>query len=117
MPRRKTSSRTFQLAIKRLASVQSIDPNFDLGNGLNANEYQNAINEVRQALDEYNTCLATVDDKHNTLKGKEKALDDWNERILVGVAAKFGKNSSQYEQAGGIRKSERKRRVAKKGNA
>lgn len=114
MPRRKTSSRTFSRAIKRLASVQSIDPNFDLGNGLNAYEFQNAINEVRTALDDYNTSLGIVDDKHNILKAKEKALDDWNERILVGVAAKFGKNSSQYEQAGGVRKSERKRRVAKK---
>jgi hypothetical protein len=28
---------------------------------------------------------------------------------LTGVATKFGKNSSQYEMAGGVKKTERKK--------
>jgi hypothetical protein len=40
-------------------------------------------------------------------------LKDWNERILSGVATKYGKNSSQYEMAGGVKKSERKKQTPK----
>ena len=45
--------------------------------------------------------------------GQEKALRDLNERCLSGVAAKYRKDSSEYEKAGGMRKSERKRPVRK----
>ena len=40
-------------------------------------------------------------------------MRDLNERALDGVASKYGKNSNEYEQAGGTRKSERKRPVRK----
>src|SRR6185503_4965799 len=52
-------------------------------------------------------------DQHNALLAAEKALGDLSERMLAGVAARFGKNSSYYEQAGGVRMSERKRPVRK----
>lgn len=29
-------------------------------------------------------------------------------RMLAGIGARFGKDSSEYEQAGGVRKSDRK---------
>lgn len=114
MARLKTSSPTYVKAFRRIAAVKSIDSNFDLGNGLKAPDYQLAIDAVKNSMDDYNTTLSTVDDKLNILKEKEKVLRDWNERILVGVAAKFGKNSSEYEQAGGKRKSERKKPATKK---
>ncbi len=113
MARLKSSSRTFEKAFRRIAAVKSIDPGFDLGNGLIATDYQKAIDDVKKAMDEYNSILSSVDDKLNSFKAKEKLLDDWNERILVGVAAKYGKDGSEYEQAGGVRKSERKKRVSK----
>lgn len=114
MARRKKASKEYEKAIKRMAAVQSIDPNFNLGGELNQASYQNAINDVKTALDAYNTILSTADEKLNTLNEKEKHLGDMNERVLVGVAAMYGKNSSQYEQAGGVRKSERKRPVRQK---
>lgn len=40
-------------------------------------------------------------------------LKDLNERILTGVATKYGKNSTQYEMAGGKKKSERKKATKK----
>ncbi|HJQ22948.1 MAG TPA: hypothetical protein VKA60_03455 [Blastocatellia bacterium] len=40
----------------------------------------------------------------------DPALDLGNGLTATGVGARFGKNSSQYEQAGGVRKSERKPR-------
>lgn len=113
MARLKTSSKAYENGFRRLAAVKSINASFDLGNGLDANGYEKAINLVKSSMDDYNTTLSTVDDKLNTFKDAEAELRDWNERILVGVAAKYGKNSSQYEQAGGKRKAERKRPVRK----
>ena len=114
MARLKTSSTTYEKAFRRQAAVKSIDPNYDLGNGLTAANYEQAINNVKSAMDDYNTTLSTVDDKLNSLKDYEKELRDWNERILTGVAAKYGKDTTQYEQAGGKKKSERKKRTVKK---
>ena len=114
MGRRKTSSKAYENAIRRMAAVQSIDPNFDLGNNLTYDEYQNLISNVKLALDNYNTTLSLVDEKFNTLKALEARLRDMNERILTGVASKYGKNSSEYEQSGGRRKSEIRRKPGKK---
>jgi len=52
----------------------------------------------------------------SSLKEKEKLLRAFSERMLTGVAAKFGKDSEQYQKAGGTRTSERrrhKRKIAK----
>lgn len=61
----------------------------------------------------YNTALSTIDDLYNDCINQIKVVKDWNERILTGVATKYGKNSSQYEMAGGKKKSERKKTLKK----
>jgi hypothetical protein len=114
MARLKTSSKTYEKAFRRLAAVKSIDGEFNLGNDLTASNYTGVISGVKAAMDDYNTTLSMVDQKLNILKEREVELRNWNERILTGVAAKYSKNSSEYEQAGGKRKSERKKPVAKK---
>jgi len=48
------------------------------------------------------------------LADSEKKLQDFNERVLAGVAAKYGKNSNQYEKVGGVRKADRKRPASRK---
>jgi hypothetical protein len=44
-------------------------------------------------------------------------MDDLTERMLAGVGSKYGKDSTEYEKAGGVRKSERKRRAPAGGDA
>ncbi|HEY3403248.1 MAG TPA: hypothetical protein VGK59_07665 [Ohtaekwangia sp.] len=86
----------------------------NLGNGLTALNYEAAITDLRTKLNEYNTALSQVDALHNAMKESEKSLSELSERMLIGVAAKYGKNSSEYEKAGGVRKSERRKPVKKK---
>lgn len=43
------------------------------------------------------------------MQAAEDRLKDLSERVLLGVATRYGKDSDEYEMAGGIRKSERKR--------
>jgi hypothetical protein len=95
--------------LTRLAAVKSIDVNLDLGNNITTANYQTVIDAFQTKLSAYNTALSTVDDLYNDCIAQIDLLKDWNERVLTGVATKYGKNSSQYEMAGGVRKSERKK--------
>lgn len=99
--------------ITRLASVKSIDPDLDLGNGINVPHYAEQVNLLANLVSKYNTTLSTLDDMYNEFVAQNLAVRDWNERVLTGVATKYGKNSSQYEMAGGTKKSERKKPVTK----
>ena len=97
----------------RLSSVKSIDPEIDLGNGITAANYETQINQLRTNLNKYNTALSAIDDMYNDCIAQIEVVRDWNDRVLTGVATKFGKNSSQYEMAGGVKKSERKKSSSK----
>lgn len=97
----------------RLAAIKSIASDLDLGNGLTVENYQVEVQKTKEAVDRYNTILSTIDDLYNNAQERVKMLSDWNERMLSGVASKYGKNSSEYEMAGGVRKSERKKPTKK----
>lgn len=56
---------------------------------------------------------ATVDSTYVEMLEFEKSLADLTDHMLLGVASRFGRNSSEYEAAGGVRKSERVRRSFK----
>ena len=108
MPRsRKSPTKAMINSKTRLANLKSISPNLDLGNGLKAETYEAEIDEVYAILEAYNTKLAEADQILNQFNTKEKALRGTSERMLSGVGVKFGYDSDEYEQAGGIRKSER----------
>jgi hypothetical protein len=65
--------------------------------------------ELDAKLKEYNDALAKTDAMLNDIEKLEKEARDLTERALAGVASKYGKDSSEYEKAGGRRKSERKK--------
>lgn len=114
MPRSKKSPTKIMVdSSERLAGVKSIDADIDLGNGLSAEAFKAKIDEIYAVLEEYNSLLSQVDQKSNAFDVLEKELRDFNERILLAVAAKYGKDSDEYEMAGGKRKSERARPVRK----
>jgi hypothetical protein len=109
MARRRRNSPILERATTRASNLKAISPTLDLGPGLTVVEFEQKITEFRAAQDEYNTLIAQLDDKKNQLETKEKALDELSSRMLAGVGARWGKNSTQYEQAGGTRTDERKR--------
>lgn len=102
-------SPTLQKAELRAASMGSIKPSLDLGNGLTLDTYWQAINELREKQQQYNALLSTVDQLYNELLADERALGEMSEHMLSGVKVKFGRDSAEYEMAGGVRRSERKR--------
>ena len=111
MARKKKVSAHIEKAQQRLSALTAIDPALDLGNGLTVRAYQAAVADAQTKLDGYNTLLSQVDEAYNNVLSAEKSIRDLSERMLAGVASKYGKDSNEYEMAGGVRKSERKRPV------
>lgn len=114
MPRkRKAATQTMIAAAARLASLKSVDPALDLGAGLKIADFDNVIKATNGKLEQYNTSLGVSDGFLNEFNQQEKILKDINERMLAAVGARFGKDSDEYEKAGGVRKSERKKPTKK----
>jgi hypothetical protein len=107
MSRRKKISSHFDQAVVRCAAIKSIHSSLDLGNGLTVAVYEAALNDLRDKLNDYNTHLSLVDEKRSRVLESELFLKDLSDRMLSGVAAKYGRNSEEYTKAGGTRKVDR----------
>lgn len=114
MARPKRSSVVLQKAEKREAGLESISNTLDLGNDLTLKAYTQQIQALRSQISTYNSTLSTLDDLSRDIKNAEQELCDLSEQMLLGVAAKYGKNSGEYGKAGGILKRERRRPTRKK---
>lgn len=68
------------------------------------------IEQMRTKIDAYNTALSIIDASRTEIALLEKAMGELTEQMLIGVAFRYGKDSREYEMAGGVRKSERIRR-------
>lgn len=117
MARIKRKSPAADAATTRASALSSISPTLDLGNGLTLAAYNAAIDAIAHPttgkLAVYNATLSTLDAQLNDLQAAEKSLNTLSESMLAGVGVKFGKDSNEYEKAGGVRKSERKKPVKK----
>jgi hypothetical protein len=113
MSRPKRGSKALDKAQRRIAALKSISPNLNLGNGMTIESFAAAIKTTQDKLEAYNSSLSTVDSTQGALEAAERSLMQLTEHMLVCVAAKYGKDSDQYQMAGGIRRSDRKRPVRK----
>lgn len=107
--KRRNASKTMELGAERCANCASIDAKLDLGEGLSVVEYEKVNEKTRKSLAVYNTSIATTESLLEAHETNEMELADFNERMLIGVAYKYGKNSNEYKMAGGTKKSERKK--------
>ncbi|WP_339133260.1 MAG: hypothetical protein WGN25_12290 [Candidatus Electrothrix sp. GW3-4] len=115
MAYQRKSSKVITDAQERSADLRAIDPNLDLGNDLTVATYEAKIAEVQAALDAYNGLLAKADAAGNIFRALEKELRDLSSLMLSGVKVKYGRDSNEYEMAGGTRLSERKKPKKKGG--
>ncbi|BAY25415.1 hypothetical protein NIES2100_52210 [Calothrix sp. NIES-2100] len=110
MARRKRSSRILQKAQLRAYGLKAIDPNLDFGNANSLQNITQQIEQLRAKLMSYNMTLSKIDASKREIERIEKNLSELCERMLLGVAVKYGKDSAEYEMAGGVRKSDRIRK-------
>ncbi|MGI0486481.1 hypothetical protein ACN4EK_13660 [Pantanalinema rosaneae CENA516] len=110
MTRKKRTSRPLEKAELRAAGLKAVDPQLDFGDTRNLIYLTAQIDRLRSRLNDYNTALAVIDSSKSEIEELEKTLGDLTDKMLIGVAFKYGKDSREYEMAGGVRKSERIRR-------
>ncbi|MEH1829748.1 MAG: hypothetical protein V7L22_31185 [Nostoc sp.] len=111
MARRKRTSLVLERAVRRAASINSIDPNLDLGNGLTLPAFSTLIETMRTRENAYNTALSTLDKLYREMLEIESELGDMTEHMLMAVATRYGKSSVEYGMAGGIPKNQRRKRL------
>ena len=87
----------------------SISPPPDFGANLTLVAFETQINALSAKLDTYHQMLSLLDDMQNQVDAEEASLRETSKRMLSAAEAHYGPDSSQYEQAGGTRESERKR--------
>ncbi len=110
MPRQKRTPRILEKAELRVSGLKAIDSNMDFGDNRNLETLNQIIGQLRSKINAYNTALTVIDSSKTEIEELEKTLGDLTDKMLIGVAFKYGKDSREYEMAGGVRKSERIRR-------
>lgn len=108
--KKKKRSIVIDKARSRQAALLSVGDKLDFGNGLTTAAFDKTLDDTQKALTAYNTLLSETDQAYNSFQSFEKSLADTSDRMLTGIATQYGKNSDEYEMAGGTRKSERRRK-------
>ncbi len=111
MPRLKRTSATLNKAEQKLLSFKASTPSLSADEDLSPQEVIDLASELRQELDGYNTKLTDLDSAKANVDRLEKLTSEALERLVNGVAYKYGKDSREYEMIGGVRKSDRVRKA------
>lgn len=109
MARKKRASLVLEVAHKRISGLKSITPAPNYGSTLTIPAYDTEIGDFSSLLDTYNQMLSALDEFQNRVDTVEGKLNETNKRLLTATEAQYGADSSEYEQAGGTRTSERRR--------
>lgn len=107
------NSAHLEKAKERLAAIKNINANLDLGKGLSVQAYSELIEKTSKRQEIYNTTLSMLNADRVAMEESEKELKEATEKMLLGVAIEYGKDSPEYEVAGGTRTSKRKRPARK----
>nr|WP_322652943.1 hypothetical protein [Nostoc sp. CmiVER01]MDZ8121885.1 hypothetical protein [Nostoc sp. CmiVER01] len=110
MSRQKRTYRVLEKAEFRTAGLKAIDPTMNFGDGRNLESMTQLIEQYRTKIDAYNTALAVIDSSKAEMDELDRTLSNLTEKMLLGVAFKYGKDSYEYQMAGGVRKSDRIRK-------
>ncbi|MHC5718976.1 MAG: hypothetical protein ACYTX0_44655 [Nostoc sp.] len=111
MSRRKRTSRILEKAELRSTGLKSIVPSIKFDDNYNIEKLLESIEQLRTKINVYNSALSVIDSSKTEIEEMEKNLSSLSEKMLMVVAIKYGKNSREYEMGGGVRNSERIRKI------
>jgi hypothetical protein len=109
---KKRGSKTIEKAEARISAMRSVDSYLSLGDNLNLPTYETAIAQARQKVNAYNTALSMLTQLSNEAIAAEKELADLSERMFTGLVTKYGRNSTEYEMAGGKPRDKKRKKAA-----
>ncbi|MBD2564407.1 MULTISPECIES: hypothetical protein [Nostoc] len=111
MPRKKRSSPVLEKTEQKVIGFKSIDSSLDFGDSISLNNLTQLTGRLRNQIDQYNMMLTALDSAKAEIETLEKTIRETSERLVCGVALKYGKDSREYEMTGGVRKSDRIRKA------
>ncbi|MDF5711241.1 MAG: hypothetical protein PUP90_27115 [Nostoc sp. S4] len=111
MSRKKRTSRVLEKVELRTAGMKLILPSIKFDEDYNLEKLIESLDDLRNELNIHNNALALVDSSLTKIEEMEKNLNQLSEKMLMLVAIKYGKDSAEYEMAGGIRESDRIRKM------
>ncbi|WP_375478284.1 hypothetical protein [uncultured Nostoc sp.] len=111
MSRQKRTSRVLEKAELRASGMKSIVPSIKFEEDYTLEKLIESIEQLRNKIDVHNSALAIVDSSLTEVEQMEKNLKQLSEKMLMVVAIKYGKDSAEYEMAGGVRNSDRIRKM------
>ncbi|MBN3880970.1 MULTISPECIES: hypothetical protein [unclassified Nostoc] len=111
MSRQKRTSRVLEKAELRASGMKSILPSIKFEEDYTLEKLIDSIEQLRNKIDVHNSALAIVDSTLTEVEEMERNLKQLSEKMLMVVAIKYGKDSAEYEMAGGVRNSDRIRKM------
>jgi len=111
--RRKQATAEMRDLRQNIASMETVDEEFDAGNGVTLAAAKTLLAKGDNEMKDFNKTIASADDKDNIFKDTNKEIRAFNKKILPAGGLKYGTDSSEYEVLGGTRDSERKKPVRK----
>ena len=92
---------------KDILVVWSANPGFTLGD-MTETKFKATSDGLDATLTQIKKLEGDLQALANQRDDQATALREWNTRLRSGIRGAFGPDSTEYEQAGGTRKSERK---------
>ena len=117
MSTRKRASIPLVQAQQRLAGIRTINPAPVFGANLTLADFEADINALNNMVIAFNEQLTALDKSRDALERAESSVSDQSQRLLAIVRGHYGPDSDEYKQAGGIRRSDRKRPERKSNRA
>jgi hypothetical protein len=113
MPNKKVDSGSLKKLNDRINGLKAIHPQLVFKSGLSLATAEQLKNDLLLAQNEFNTALALLNRKRADLAELEKKADECSKNIYFAVRSEYGDDSLEYEQVGGVRISQRAKRIQK----
>lgn len=106
MAYKRRSSTVVDQANQRLIGIKQISPTPTFPAGISIAATEQKKQDIEALLLQYNSLLAQADQVLDRIVDGEKELRGMNTKLLTAVGLLYGKDSPEYEAAGGTRTSE-----------
>ncbi|OUL37187.1 hypothetical protein BV372_03590 [Nostoc sp. T09] len=111
MSRKKRKSSVLEKVESRAAGLKLIDPTLKLDDDYSLAKMLESMERLRNKLEVHNNALSLADSSLTEVEEMEKNLTKLSQKMVMLIAIKYGKDSPQYETAGGVRDSDRVRKM------
>ena len=108
MAAKKYNSPKLKWAKERQSKIKSISAEYDFGKNFNALHGDTQINTLQTKQDKYNDLKSELDALRLEITESENEVIEFYVGALTRIESEHGRNSREYEIAGGIPKSKRK---------